>query len=151
MLGSMIFALASQTAAIEKTVRAERTAYNAAIAQRNIPGIEAALAPGYVVLPGLTGTPLSKDELITLFSDSFRDKGFITYVRHPQRIVTSSSAKRVSESGRWAGTWNKPDGVMTVTGTYLAMWIRQGEGWKLINESFVTLNCTGSAECKTID
>jgi hypothetical protein len=36
---------------------------------------------------------------------------------------------------------------MRVSGVYLAMWVATPEGWRLKNESFVTLHCTGSRDC----
>ena len=151
MLSVLAFAMAHQAAAIERSVRDRRSAYNAAIAGRDIEAIERVLAPDYVVLPGLTGTPLTKSGLIALFADSFRDATFITYDRIPDQVQASGSSKRVAESGHWVGTWNKPDGRMTVTGVYLAFWIRRDEAWTLINESFVTLRCEGSRACASIE
>jgi ketosteroid isomerase-like protein len=151
MLGLMALLLAGQPANLEQTIRDERSAYNAAISAHDLSAIQSVLAPDYVVLPGLTGTPLSGNALLSLFADAFRDKTFITYVRSPDRIQPSSSSKRIAETGHWAGTWNKPDGLMTVSGIYLAFWIPDGDGWKLINESFVTLGCDGSRECASID
>lgn len=136
---------------IEKTIRDQRSAYNVAISARDLTAIEGVLAPEYVVLRGPTGTPLSGEGLISLFATYFRDPTFITYARSPERIQPSSSSKRIAETGLWTGTWNKPDGLMTVSGIYQACWIPYGDGWKLVNESFVTLKCEGSRECSSID
>lgn len=151
MLGLMAVLLAGQPPKLEQTIREERSTYNVAISSRDLSAIKGVLASDYVVLPGLTGTPLSRDSLLSLFADAFRDKTFVTYVRSPERIQPSGSSKRIAETGHWAGTWTKPDGLMTVSGVYLAFWIPDGDGWKLINESFVTLGCEGSRECASID
>jgi len=56
----------------------------------------------------------------------------------------AGSAPLFAESGRWAGTWRKPDGVMRKSGVYLARWVPSGGTWRLKSELFVTLKCTGS-------
>jgi hypothetical protein len=151
MLSLITILLASHATNIEWTVRDERSTYNVAISARNLPAIEHLLAPGYVVLPGLTGTPLSREGLLSLFAKDFRDPSFITYTRVPERFQRSRSSKRIAETGHWIGSWKKSDGQMTETGIYQAFWARQGDGWKLINESFVTLQCAGSRECRSDD
>ena len=63
--------------------------------------------------------------------------------RVPERFRLGSAASRIAETGHWTGRRNKPDGRMIETGVYQALWgLRDGE-WKLVNESFVTLTCTG--------
>jgi ketosteroid isomerase-like protein len=151
MIGTIILMWASQTVHVDKTIRETRASYNRAIAVRDTAAIGEVLTPNYVVLPGLTGTPLSKAELLALFKSAFADSTFVTYSRHPEHVALSGSAKRIAERGRWVGIWNKHDGVMKVSGVYQAFWIPADNGWKLINESFVTLQCKGSRECASID
>lgn len=151
MLSALVALLASHAIGAETTIRNERSAYNVAISARDLTGIADVLAPDYVVLPGLTGTPLSRVGLLALFKEAFRDPSFITYARSPERIQPSGSLKRIAETGSWTGTWNKSDGLMTVSGVYLAFWRPQGDEWVLVNESFVTLRCEGSRECASID
>ena len=151
MLSLLAISLASHPVSIDRAVREQRAAYNAAISRRDLTGIAHRMAPGYVVLPGLTGTPLSREGLLSLFAKTFRDRSFITYARSPIRVEISDSSKRVAESGRWVGTWNKSDGIMKVSGVYQAFWISYRNEWTLVNESFVTLKCTGSRECAAVD
>lgn len=149
MFGFMALLLTSQPLGIDQVIRDKRALYNAAISTRDLATIETMLAPAYVALPGSIGRPISQQGLLALFAKSFQDPSFVTYVRTPGRIEASSSLKRVAETGRWTGTWNKPDGTMRVSGVYQAFWIPHRDGWKLINESFVTLECTGSRECSS--
>lgn len=154
MWGLAILAMATAAngaPGVEDVVRRQRADYNGAIVSRDLGSIEALLTPDYVVLPGSKGTPQSKAELMSLFASAFGDAGFDRYVRSPDRIELSSSSRRVSETGRWTGVWRKADGVMTVSGIYQAMWVPHAGGWKLRNESFVTLHCTGSQECAAVD
>lgn len=147
MTALMMLLLAAQPIDPVAVVRNQRSAYNGAIARHDLAPIEPLLTPDYVVLPGLIGTPRSKAQLLDLLAAAFRDPGFVTYDRIADRIVASTSGKRIAETGHWIGRWRKPDGPMTETGTYLAMWVRRDGGWQLINESFVTLRCTGSRAC----
>lgn len=150
VLGLALLAMASGSD-ITEIVRRQRSEYNIAIAGRDLAAIEAMLTTDYAVLPGSSGTPRSRAELMSLFADIFGDASFDRYVRTPERIEVSRSGKRVAESGRWVGIWRKSDGVMNLSGIYQAVWVPRDGGWKLLNESFVTLNCTGSRECAAID
>jgi hypothetical protein len=40
---------------------------------------------------------------------------------------------------------------MRLTGVYQAMWVPLGGRWRLKNESFVTLRCSGSRSCPDVD
>ena len=132
-------------------IRAMRAQSNAAIAAHDYSRIERLLAPDFTVLPGSLGSPLGKDLFGKRLSDTFRDPTFVTYVRTPARITVSSSAKRAAEIGTWVGRWRKPDGEMRLTGVYQAMWVPLGGQWRLKNESFVTLRCSGSRSCSDVD
>ena len=132
-------------------IRAMREQSNAAIAAHDYSRMEPLLAPDFTVLPGSLGSPLGKDLFGTRLSDTFRDPTFVTYVRTPGRISVSSSRKRAAETGTWVGRWRKSDGEMRLTGVYQAIWVPIGGRWRLKNESFVTLRCTGSRSCPDVD
>jgi ketosteroid isomerase-like protein len=132
-------------------IRAMRAQSNAAIAAHDYSRMEPLLAPDFTILPGSLGAPLGKDLFGKRLSDTFRDPTFVTYVRTPGRISVSSSAKRAAEIGTWVGRWRKPDGEMRLTGVYQAMWVPLGGRWRLKNESFVTLRCSGSRSCPDVD
>ena len=132
-------------------IRAMRGMSNAAIAAKDYSRMEPLLAPDFTVLPGSLGSPLGKDLFGRRLRDTFSDPTFITYVRTPKRISVSSSGKRAVEVGRWVGRWRKPDGNMRLTGIYQAMWVPLDGRWRLKNESFVTLRCTGSRSCPDVD
>jgi hypothetical protein len=46
------------------------------------------------------------------------------------------------------GLWRKPDGIMRMTGVYLAMWIPSAASWRLKSDAFVALSCMGSSSCE---
>ena len=81
----------------------------------------------------------------------FKDPTFVHYRRDPILIQSANSGKRIAESGRWEGVWQKSDGVMRKTGVYLARWVPAGASWRLKSELFVTLSCTGSVSCQGAD
>ena len=132
-------------------IRAMRAQSNAAIAAHDYRKMEPLLAPDFTILPGSLGSPLDKDLFGQRLLEAFRDPTFVTYVRTPQRISVSSSRKRAAEVGTWVGRWRKPDGEMRLTGIYQAMWVPLGGRWRLKNESFVTLGCSGSRSCSDVD
>lgn len=129
-------------------IRAIRSRYNEAIAARDMAAIRPLLEPEYVVLPGSSGIPLDAERLGARL---FADPTLITYVRNPSSITVSASGKRAAETGSWTGTWRKSDGVMRLTGIYQAMWVPRSGSWRLMNESFVSLRCSGSRYCPEVD
>jgi hypothetical protein len=134
-------------AAWVKTLRAES---NSAIAAHDAVRLRKLLDDDYHGIQGASGALDSGGEATarSYADEEFKDPTFVAYRRTPTSIQVAQSGKRIAENGRWLGTWNKADGVMRKTGVYLAMWIPDGDSWRLKSESFVTLACTGSVECK---
>jgi hypothetical protein len=132
-------------------IRSLRDRSNAALAAHRLEDWRPLLADDYTALPGSSGRPLSAGQTEQRLADAFADPTFITYVRTPKRIVVAASGKRAAETGTWVGRWNNMDGVMRLTGIYQATWVPRDGGWRLLNESFVTLRCTGSKACPEVD
>lgn len=133
--------------AAEAEIRATRARSNAAIAAHDVAGMRAAFRADAVVLPGSSGLPFGMDGFDARIGAAFADPTFVAWVRTPTKVVIGTGGKRAAETGAWVGTWRKPDGEMRVTGVYQAMWLPGPDGWRIRNESFVTLDCTGSKEC----
>jgi ketosteroid isomerase-like protein len=132
-------------------IRRLRAQSNAALAAHRIEALRPALAEGYTAFPGSSGRPFTAAQLEARLAAVFADPTFVTYVRTPRRIVVAGSGKRAAETGTWLGRWRKSDGEMRLTGIYQATWVPQHGGWRLLNESFVTLGCSGSKACAEID
>ena len=132
-------------------IRAARARSNAAIAAHRAEAVRALFTDDYTALPGSSGRPLSAEQTTRRLAAAFADPAFVTYVRTPGRIVVASSGKRAAETGRWLGLWRKPDGEMRLSGVYQATWVPGASGWRLLNESFVTLRCTGSSACPEVE
>jgi ketosteroid isomerase-like protein len=149
----VIFALllAASSVADVDAIRALRARSNAALAAHRAEDLRPLLAEDYTALPGSSGRPFTADASLERLASAFADPTFIAYVRTPRRIVVASSGKRAAESGTWVGRWNEMDGVMRLSGVYQATWVPRDGGWRLLNESFVTLRCTGSRGCPEVD
>lgn len=150
----MILALAIAAAAgadDDAAIRALRARSNAAIAAHRADDVRALLSEDYTALPGSSGRPLTADQTGQRLAAAFADPTFVTYVRTPRRIAVAASGKRAAETGTWLGLWRKPDGEMRLTGVYQATWVPRGGSWRLLNESFVSLRCTGSASCGEVE
>jgi Domain of unknown function (DUF4440) len=142
-----LVAAATGAGADVSAIRAARARSNAAIAMHQFEDMRPLLLPDYVLLAGSLGKAMTLDEAGRRLGQAFAEPGFVTYVRTPRRIVRAASGKRASETGTWVGTWRKADGTMRLSGIYQAMWVPTPGGWKLQNESFVSLRCTGSSAC----
>jgi hypothetical protein len=139
--------LAGAPATPEGAIRAERARLNAAIAAHDWEAMKPSFLPDYTILPGSSGRPFDVTAFGARIGASFADPTFVTFVRTPEQIRISKNGKRASETGRWVGTWRKPDGIMRLTGTYLGTWEPSAAGWKLKNEAYVSLACSGSKAC----
>ncbi len=128
-------------------IRALRAESNRAIAEHDaLRAVDSCLSTVHVSVGD--GQPMiGRDAVRAAFERSFADSTFLTYERTPSNIQMGESGVTASESGTWQGKWNKPDGVMTMSGTYLAVWRKMAGRWQLQSELFATLNCTGSREC----
>jgi ketosteroid isomerase-like protein len=143
--------IAGAAASDVRQIKAVRAESNAAIAAHDLAAMRRSFADGYTILPGSLGKPLDSAQFAARIGPTFHDPTFVTYVRTPRRVEIATTRKRAAESGRWVGTWNKPDGVMRLSGTYLATWVPTPAGWRLLNESFVSLRCTGSRACAEVE
>jgi len=132
-------------------IRRLRAQSNAAIAAHRAGEARRLFAEGYTALPGSSGRPLDAEETERRLDQAFADPSFVTYIRTPMRISVAASGKRAAETGTWIGVWRKPDGRMQLTGLYQATWVPGARSWRLLNESFVTLRCTGSRDCPQFD
>jgi ketosteroid isomerase-like protein len=132
-------------------IRRLRARSNAAIAAHRAGEVRRLLADDYTALPGSSGRPMTAGQTERRLAAAFADPSFVTYLRIPGRVVVAGSGKRAAETGTWSGLWRKSDGEMRLTGIYQATWVPSARGWRLLNESFVTLGCTGSRSCPEVE
>lgn len=143
--------LAAARPTAEADIRARRAQSNAAIAAHDVAAMRPHYLPDFTILPGSSGAPSDLEAFLTRIGGTFADPTFVAYVRTPVTVTIGASGKRAAEAGTWVGTWNKPDGEMRLSGVYQAMWLPTPDGWRLKNESFVSLACEGSAACAAMD
>jgi hypothetical protein len=121
----------------EALIRAARGRSNRGIAERNPLMVAESLDKDIVVIVGDGSLIPSRDAYIAAFKAGFAEPNPARYERTPDTISVSSDSLLAFEHGRWTATL--PNGTVTHTGTYAAMWRRTPAGWKLRSELFVTL------------
>ncbi|GAB2557148.1 hypothetical protein GCM10027190_03850 [Spirosoma areae] len=128
-------------------IRALRAQSNRAIQARDLVAFGQTMLPDIDVTRG-SGPHLSgRDSVLASVAVQFRDANFLGYVRETDSIRVSTSGPLAAEQGHWTGRFQRPDGIQTLTGVYLAMWRKTDVGWRIRSELFVNLACTGSAAC----
>lgn len=143
--------LAAARPSAEAEIRTRRAQSNAAIAARDTTAMRKHYLPDFTIMPGSSGAPSDLGAFMARIGTTFTDSTFVTYVRTPVTVAIGASGKRAAETGTWVGSWNKPDGEMRLSGIYQAMWLPTPDGWRLKNESFVSLACEGSTACATME
>ena len=138
------FAAVAQDAGVAE-IRKVREQSNRAIVGRDIRAFSESLASDFMMVRGSGVLVPSRDAYIELFRQDFADSKSVVYQRIPDKIEISTAAPLAAEHGRWVGT---ADGRVAYSGTYLAMWRRTEQGWKLRSELFVVLSCGDAEICK---
>ena len=128
-------------------IRALRTQSNQTIQSRDLAAFGQTMLPDIEVTRGSGSHVSGRDSVLASVAVQFKDPNFMGYVRHTDSIQISTSSPLAAEHGHWTGRFQRPDGIQTITGTYLAMWRKTDAGWKIRSELFVSLACTGSAAC----
>lgn len=128
-------------------IKALRTQSNQAIQDRDLTAFGQTMLPDIEVTRGSGSHVSGRDSVLASVSVQFKDPNFLGYVRNTDGIQISTTSPLAAEHGHWVGRFQRPDGIQTITGVYLAMWRRTEAGWKIRSELFVSLACTGSAAC----
>lgn len=132
-------------------IRALRAQSNAAIAAHDFEAMRRFFVDDYTILPGSSGASFDVEAFRRRIAPSFADPTFVTYIRTPTRILVGGSGRRAAEVGRWVGIWRTAQGEIRLSGIYQAMWVPTAAGWRLKNESFVSLRCVASSRCAELD
>jgi len=138
-------AMQSQPNSAEAEIRTARQTSNAAIQRRDIKAFAATLAPDFIMIRGNGALVPSRQAYIDLFTHDFADPKAVRYERIADKIEISNAELLAAEHGHWIGTL--PDGTRAYGGSYMAMWRRTDEGWKIRSELFVVLSCGDDASC----
>ena len=136
----MLLAQSSDQAAI----RAAREQSNKAIREHDMKTFAASLTSDFVMVRGSSAFVGTRDAYVQLFRDDAADPDAAVYQRMPDKIEVSTAAPLAAEHGRWVGLVH---GKAAYSGTYLAQWRREPDGWKIRSELYVLLACHDRKIC----
>jgi len=127
----------------EQQIRAQRAAFNRAIATGDIPAIASVLADNAQLIGGDFSTlTAGKEAQVARWSEGLKKQSRDIYVRTPDRITLSPLLPMAMESGRWRGADSKSPRDWA-SGVYSAKWRRFAGSWKVETETYMTTACGG--------
>jgi ketosteroid isomerase-like protein len=128
----------------DRQIRAQRAAFNRAIAHGDLDAIGAFLADKAQIVTGTDSLVFNgKADELGLWSEDLRAPSRGIYVRTPDRITLSPVAPMAMESGHYRGVDTKSAKDWS-SGTYFAKWRRIGGKWLIESETYMTTACGGS-------
>lgn len=132
-------------AAAEQQIRAQRQAFNGALAKGDLAAIATFLAENAQIVTGRASLVFSgRAAQIGMWWEDFQAPDRASYVRTPDRIELSPISPMAMETGHWRGVNLKSAATNWATGSYSAKW-RQIDGqWRIESEIYMTTACAGS-------
>jgi len=137
----------AQSATDEQQIRAARAAFNAAIAQHDVPATLTFLEENFRVAASSGEFFNSRQEMGNAFAARFAEFKDAVYVRTPDTVEVNVNGMYASETGKWVGRWTTPTGPFRTGGRYAAYWRKANGRWWLHAELYVPLFCEGPG-CK---
>jgi ketosteroid isomerase-like protein len=136
-------------------VRAQRVAFNEAIARKDIEAVAAALHDNIILVTGTASEVFTgRAAQVSLWQKDFADPGRAVYVRTTDCVRVSEVFPVALETGRWRGVREgQADSSADrsfAAGVYAAKWRRVDGTWLLESEIFATESC-GGAFCPVED
>jgi ketosteroid isomerase-like protein len=137
-------ATAQTPAEAERDIRAQRAAFNRAIAAADVPAIAEVLADNVQMITGSDSVHVAgKQAHLDRWTDGFKDPNRLVYVRTTDRVTVSPLLPIALETGHWRGAaagaakdW--------IGGDYTAKWRRIEGVWRDEVETYVSMQCGGS-------
>jgi ketosteroid isomerase-like protein len=127
----------------DRQIRAQRAAFNRAIAHGDLDAIGAFLADKAQIVTGADSLIFNgKADELRLWSEDLHAPSRGIYVRTPDRIALSPVAPMAMESGHYRGVDTKSAKDWS-SGTYFAKWRRFGSKWLIESETYMTTACGG--------
>ncbi|HKC02004.1 MAG TPA: nuclear transport factor 2 family protein [Sphingomicrobium sp.] len=146
MLALLLAAAAAHwpgAAQAERQIRAQRAAFNIAIANGDLKAIGSVLADKALIVTGADSLVFNgRDGELKLWREDLAAPSCGIYVRTPDRITLSPVAPMAMESGHYKGVSNKSAKDWS-SGTYFAKWRRIGGKWLIESETYMTTACAG--------
>ena len=132
-------------ASAEQQIRAQRAAFNGALARGDLGAIAAVLAGYAQIMTGLSSLVFSgRAAQIGMWWEDFHSADRASYVRTPERIDVSLAGPMAMETGRWRGVRVKSGAANWASGSYSAKWRRIDDRWLVESEIYMTTACGGS-------
>lgn len=135
---------ASQNA--DQEIRAARRASNQAIVRGDVQAFGVSLAEDYRGIRGNGTEIVSAAAYRESMTRTFADRQAVRFERVTDRVSLAQSGDLAAEHGTWLG--HDPSRQKAFGGTYLAMWRRTPNGWKIRSELFIFLNCHQPERCR---
>jgi ketosteroid isomerase-like protein len=124
-------------------VRAQRAAFNAAIAAEDLDTIAAVLHENVLLVTGTASEVFrGRAAQLALWQEDFAAAERAVYLRTPDCVRVSPAFPVALESGRWRGEW-QGDPARFAAGVYSAKWRQVDGAWLLEAELFATEACGG--------
>lgn len=124
----------------ELAIRLRRADLNRALADADLAGIGAILAPQALLVTGTDSALLSgRKAQLQAWKREFAAPAAMRnlYVRTPDSVLISAVEPIATERGLWTCT---VAGTVTAAGTYAAKWRKLGGAWAIEAELFTTLS-----------
>jgi ketosteroid isomerase-like protein len=127
----------------EHQIRAQRAAFNRAIARGDLDAIGAVLADNAQIVSGADSLVFNgKADELRLWREDLAARSRGIYVRTPDRITLSPVAPMAMETGHYKGVDTKSAKDWS-SGIYSAKWRRIGGQWLIESEIYMTAACGG--------
>ncbi|MDZ7647055.1 MAG: nuclear transport factor 2 family protein [Cytophagales bacterium] len=120
---------------------------NQAIANHDSLAVADFLTEDFHIVSSRNSESSGRDSMRQSFSQEFKVKPDVIYIRTPVTIQVYENWDMASEIGTWTGQWQEPDGLVKLTGSYYAKWHKVNGTWKIRAELFTPLTCEGSKFC----
>ena len=128
----------------ERQIRAQRSAFNRAIAIGDVNAIAAILADNVQLITGTDSKLFAgKAAQLATWTQDLRDRSRGIYVRTPLRIRVSSIRPMALETGHWRGV-DTASAKDWAAGYYVAKWRRIDGAWRIESETYMTMSCGGT-------
>ena len=129
----------------ERDIRAQRVAFNRAIAAADLVAIARVLADNVQMVTGSDSIHVAgKQAHLDRWADGFKDPNRLVYVRTTDRVTVSPLLPIALETGHWRGAaMTSPNDW--IGGDYTAKWRRIDGAWRVEVETYVTMRCGGEA------
>ena len=146
----LLSGLSLAQSAAEKQIRASRQQFNQAIARHDTTVLPSFFTDDYTLITARNTEMKGKEGGQRALANAFRTQKDVVYVRTPGQVRVFASWRMASETGNWTGTWQEPDGMVKLSGTYSAKWHQINGQWKLRAEVFTPLRAQAVAYCEKV-